>query len=699
MNSFYTCMNLQSVEIPDGVTSIGGHAFSGCSGIKSITLPANMTEIGSGAFSGCTSLTSIAIPEGITELNGTFSGCMSLTSVDFPSTVLTLVGTFGGCKSLTSIEIPDGVVLISDGAFRNCSNLTDISLPDSVQIIGDSSGGVFVDCSNLTSIVIPFGVHTIGNNTFTRCTELHAATIPVTVEVIDVSAFAGCSALTDIYYTGTEAQWNEVVIEKNNELLDNATVHYLGTEQKGNPVIVENKVYLTEGEHPSWSDRVILPPAVQEVYDWLEESTDGDGENDVLISAAAEDDYPIVYYYNLNYMVEGQSRSELFVKLAREHDALMQAIAVAYEAFRHDHPDVPLFRTDVFSRAHEYTVLSDNLGKVYISLGIYLQSFTEEGYYTLLNDQENAIEEILLDIPEDLSRYEQVRCFNSYLSMNNSYGSNSGDPASHYAITALEGNCGANGPVCEAYAKAFKMLCDARGIPCELIVGKTENAPFGIGHAWNAVQMEDGKWYAVDTTWNDPSTTETASPVSGIETENFLLVGSETVVEGSRFVDSHIAWEYSSTITFNNYPILSETAYIPAEPSEHVVIIDKAVAPTCTENGFTEGSHCYLCGEVFVAQEILPALGGEHSFQHYISDGNATCLEDGTRTATCDRCGTTNTIGDKGSALGHALGGWDTVMEATCTADGYERRDCSRCDHYETRTIAAIGHSYREPRV
>ena len=37
--------------------------------------------------------------------------------------------------------------------------------------------------------------------------------------------------------------------------------------------------------------------------------------------------------------------------------------------------------------------------------------------------------------------------------------------------------------------------------------------------------------------------------------------------------------------------------------------IDKAVEPTCTETGLTEGSHCLACGEVFVAQETIPAKG------------------------------------------------------------------------------------------
>ena len=57
--------NLENITIPNGVTSIGSHAFDHC-GFTSITIPNNVTSIGSDAFSRCWNLTSITIPNNVT---------------------------------------------------------------------------------------------------------------------------------------------------------------------------------------------------------------------------------------------------------------------------------------------------------------------------------------------------------------------------------------------------------------------------------------------------------------------------------------------------------------------------------------------------------------------------------------------------------------------------------------------------------
>ena len=105
---------------------------------------------------------------------------------------------------------------------------------------------------------------------------------------------------------------------------------------------------------------------------------------------------------------------------------------------------------------------------------------------------------------------------------------------------------------------------------------------------------------------------------------------------------------------------------------------------TCTEN-----QTCSVCGEI-----LTPALG--HSFTSYISDNNATCTEDGTETAKCDRCEVTDTRTDEGSALGHDLEHHE-AKPATCTEIGWNAYDtCTRCDYTTYVEIEALGHNWAE---
>ncbi len=98
---------------------------------------------------------------------------------------------------------------------------------------------------------------------------------------------------------------------------------------------------------------------------------------------------------------------------------------------------------------------------------------------------------------------------------------------------------------------------------------------------------------------------------------------------------------------------------------------------------------CARCGD-----ETGDALG--HSFTNYVSDGNATCTADGTKTAKCDRCDATDNVADEGSALGHSFTNYESNDDATCTADGTKTAKCDRCDATDTLVDAdsALGHSF-----
>lgn len=79
------------------------------------------------------------------------------------------------------------------------------------------------------------------------------------------------------------------------------------------------------------------------------------------------------------------------------------------------------------------------------------------------------------------------------------------------------------------------------------------------------------------------------------------------------------------------------------------------------------------------------------SFTNYVSDGNATCTADGTKTAKCDGCSATDTVADIGSAIGHICGKWNITAEPTLMAAGTAERTCTKnCGYKETAVVPAL---------
>ena len=113
---------------------------------------------------------------------------------------------------VTSVKIPNGVTSIGDYAFGGCTSLANITIPDSVTSIGRSA---FSRCSSLASVKIPSGVTSIGDMAFDGCTSLANITIPDSVTSIGRSAFNKCTNLANIYYIGTEEQWNAITKSTN----------------------------------------------------------------------------------------------------------------------------------------------------------------------------------------------------------------------------------------------------------------------------------------------------------------------------------------------------------------------------------------------------------------------------------------------------------------------------------------------------
>ena len=143
---------ITTVEISDGVTSIGRTAFFRCTSLASITIPESVTSIGDSVFAN-SGITSIAIPNGVISIgNWAFENCTSLESVEIPDSVTSIGnGAFASCEKLKSITLPSGLTSIETGVFQNCTALESIIIPARVMKI---YAAAFANCNSLTSITI-----------------------------------------------------------------------------------------------------------------------------------------------------------------------------------------------------------------------------------------------------------------------------------------------------------------------------------------------------------------------------------------------------------------------------------------------------------------------------------------------------------------------------------------------------------------
>ena len=172
-----------------------------------------------------------------------------------------------------------------------------------------------------------------------------------------------------------------------------------------------------------------------------------------------------------------------------------------------------------------------------------------------INQLKNAVAAVAVN---GNTRYEKLQAIHTFVCQSTSYDRSFLDEKAHDAISVF---APAHKSVCEGYAKAVKLLCDRADIPCVLVTG------FGVTssssterHMWNLVQMEDGKWYGLDATWDDQD--------SGICTDFFLSGSSTLPSEGfyqRKFSESHVPHgDLSGTQSkVFSYPSLSKNAYSP----------------------------------------------------------------------------------------------------------------------------------------
>lgn len=311
-------------------------------------------------------------------------------------------------------------------------------------------------------------------------------------------------------------------------------------------------------------------------------------------------------------------------------EKLYKAAQAATDAFAYDYPEVFWIRgwsygprnLSITGKSSKYTIHV----KQFLFAPKPIDQYASGLFGTLSAFDANvkAAVQIIKSIPgANNSRFQLVKAIHDCLCEWVSYSEQDGMLA-HSAGGVFAGY---GRVVCEGYAKAFKVLCDRLKIPCVCIGGVAA----GELHMWNYVQMSDLRWYLVDVTWDDPDR-------AYVIDYDYFLAGSS----GTGFFRIPISAErvengYFSTpeVVCFSYPALNQSTYVWLCSSGHVPVADPAVAPTCTREGETAGTHCSRCKDVLSGHEKIKALG--HSWGKWTVTSPATIQNRGMEVRVCAR--------------------------------------------------------------
>ena len=186
--AFFGCTNLQALNLPNNVTSMGASAFQLCASLTRVQLPSELKIIPDNCFAFCSLLQQVNLAN-VTEVGtGAFQCCELLDGIRFGAIETIKSQAFFGCYSLKSIEIPPSIKNIGTNAFSNCLALESLYIHDGNN--GLALGG-FTGCDHLSYVYIGNGTKSIEYYAFSGCISLKQVVVPESVRNIYSDAFAG----------------------------------------------------------------------------------------------------------------------------------------------------------------------------------------------------------------------------------------------------------------------------------------------------------------------------------------------------------------------------------------------------------------------------------------------------------------------------------------------------------------------------
>ena len=189
------------------VTSISGISGEGIYTVESVTIPETVTTIVSEAFKDCTSLSEVNLPDSLVKIDReAFAGCTSLKHIYLPPNCFSdyIDGTdysgynIFGNSGLETVELSEGIEILPDNIFY-MTNIKEITMPSTLKTIGF---GALMSCEKLEKVTLNEGLKTIDSCAFGGCPKLTEIIIPSTVDKLLEVAFRRSRNLKMVKFEG-----------------------------------------------------------------------------------------------------------------------------------------------------------------------------------------------------------------------------------------------------------------------------------------------------------------------------------------------------------------------------------------------------------------------------------------------------------------------------------------------------------------
>ena len=677
-----------------------------------------MAQIDNEAFYCCSALDSITIPNSVTIVNNhTFDECPNIKSISLGEGLKTIGISAFDCTSVENLVIPNSVTAIESTSFSNIDGIKNLTIGGGISEITQYSNYCFANLNNLETLVLSEGIEKINNN-FNNCPNLSTVTVPSTITEIDNSSFSGCDNLKYVFYGDSENRWN--TISGNYHLKQSPYIHFNYAEHNIVETVIppscnENGYTLHKcnecGESYTDNYTDLLPHSYQITILYPDRNNIGQKTysceacgytctedipkltaDEPLISGKCGEN--VIYTFDkesstltisgtgamTDYTnLKSPFREDTFIKhIVIENGVTTVGEAAFLRCYKLESITIPDSTISIGKNAFNqsgitFITIPDNVSYIGMSAFSYCSNLQQ------------------IDIPISVTTIGSsvfTACYNlkeiNVDSENNHYLSDNGVLYNKNQTTLIcyppqktDLSFVIPNSVNTILGTAFFGNDYLEEITLPSSINKIGYYAFNCSNLKYVFYNDDREMFLSIDNSDSTVNVENDGVFIHYDSTNHTWDNGELITNATCTESGEICYHCL-------YCNKTHSDVTPAK--NHIAVVDQEKAPTCTETGLTEGSHCSACGTILTPQETIPATGHNYS----LSVTPPSCNENGYTTYTCSNCGDAYTS-DYVEAINHDYA--VTTKEATCTEKGQITYTCKVCSYSYSVDTEMVEHS------